>query len=1102
MARDLESSTDRRRSRLDGIAGLAVRRPRRILAVWVLAIAVLGVAGIGLEDKLASHAIYIVGTGTKREREIAVRHFGSESSVVVLLRGPRLQVERQGRQLERFYANMPGAMVFSPRTGGSALPGLSPSPRSAALVVSVKGHIDDDAKAILPSIHEGLDEIVDPPVEASVAGFPAIIDSIERANQSAVRLGELIAVPALLVVLLLVFRSVLAALAPVVVGGAVVIASRGVVDFIAGTTHIEILARGATGMMGLALGVDYSLLIVSRFREEAKAGGSVADAVQSTVTSTGRTVLMAGCGLSLAMIVAPLVLPSAIIFSVALAILVVTVFSVLSALFVVPAFLVMLGPNLDRWSLPARRGRSGGIAAALSERLSARPALVVLPVVLLLAAAAAWSAELKTDAITVAQLPSDDAGRLQQEDVQRTLGPGWVAPVEIAIRASDGPVTTPRRLRALTSFQNRLERDPGVETMTGFAEIDRATRGVAGLELSLAEQQRSATRLGAGLAQARRGAGHSAFGLAQAANGAGALESGIVLARDGASALGGELTEASGGSERLAAGLSRADAGGARLAEGTSGASDGADRLASGLNRLHGQGAGIASSATLLEEAMRTGESRLDETETPVRAAAARLGAAHALLKEIAAEGDPRAAEALTAVDEASAWLTGVDPESDEPSAQGDGASAAIERARAQFDLGLYLAARLRGGGAEMTQAMDKLRDGSVGLQRSLRQLAAGSWTMSGTLGRLERGGEQLSPGIAALAGGAERLLAGIDGLQVGGEELARGLGDGSRRSMLLASGLSRLERGFAGEMDGSSPLSRLRRQAPDLFRSGFLYLAGLDGSAPEKRRQASFLVSLDRGGSAGRMVVVPSYDPADPRASETRDRIEEEAAQLARAADAEVVVGGITPNQLDLDSWLRDQAPVARLALAIVTFAILLMVLRALIVPVLSALLNVLTVAATFGFVALLFNTELLGGPGYVDTTLLPATIVLVFALAIDYEVFVFSRMREEYLRTGSTESAIAGGVSRTAPVVTGAAIVMVIIFLSFAASSFSTMRSFGVAQAIGVAIDAFLIRLVIVPAMMRALGKWAWWMPAWLDRLLPGVSNSVALAGRGRLP
>jgi RND superfamily putative drug exporter len=127
-----------------------------------------------------------------------------------------------------------------------------------------------------------------------------------------------------------------------------------------------------------------------------------------------------------------------------------------------------------------------------------------------------------------------------------------------------------------------------------------------------------------------------------------------------------------------------------------------------------------------------------------------------------------------------------------------------------------------------------------------------------------------------------------------------------------------------------------------------------------------------------------------------------------------------------------------------------------------------------------------------------LPATIVVIFGLAIDYEVFVFARMREEYLRTGSTETAIAEGVIRTAPVVTGAALVMIIVFLSFSVSSFATMRNFGVAQAVGVSIDAFLIRLVVVPAMMRALGKRAWWMPAWLDRLLPGQSNSaVASAG-----
>jgi RND superfamily putative drug exporter len=112
----------------------------------------------------------------------------------------------------------------------------------------------------------------------------------------------------------------------------------------------------------------------------------------------------------------------------------------------------------------------------------------------------------------------------------------------------------------------------------------------------------------------------------------------------------------------------------------------------------------------------------------------------------------------------------------------------------------------------------------------------------------------------------------------------------------------------------------------------------------------------------------------------------------------------------------------------------------------------------------------------------------MVMFGLGIDYEVFIFARMREEYVRTGSPADAVTNGIDHTAHVITGAAIIMISVFLAFSLSSFVTIRDFGVAQSIAVFIDAFMVRLIILPAVMRALGRWAWWMPKWLDRLLPG--------------
>ena len=124
------------------------------------------------------------------------------------------------------------------------------------------------------------------------------------------------------------------------------------------------------------------------------------------------------------------------------------------------------------------------------------------------------------------------------------------------------------------------------------------------------------------------------------------------------------------------------------------------------------------------------------------------------------------------------------------------------------------------------------------------------------------------------------------------------------------------------------------------------------------------------------------------------------------------------------------------RLALSLVSLLILIPVMRSLTIPLLAAVINLLTVSASFGVLALLFNGSLLGGPGYVDATVVPATMMVMFGLAIDYEVFVFARMREEYVRTGSTTAAVRNGLDRTAHVVTGAAMIMISVFLAFSVS------------------------------------------------------------------
>jgi RND superfamily putative drug exporter len=819
-------------------------------------------------------------------------------------------------------------------------------------------------------------------------------------------------------------------------------------------------------------------------------------AVGRTIEFTGPTVATAGAGLALAMVAASQLLPGGIVMSVSIAVVTASVLSVLSAVLVVPAILLLLGPRLDRWAWPRRTG-DRGMVMGLTARLSRRPRAVVLPVVLGLLALALWAFSLDTGIGSVALLPANDPGRRQQEDVQRALGPGWIAPYEIVMQGGDEPVTTPDRLHQLASFQRRVEDDPGVASMTGFAGIERATRRLGGLGRELADQQKGLKRLGDGLGRAHEGAVLNTNGLLQAADGARQLDTGVLAAGSGAGQLAEGLTTASAGSTRLSGGLDRASEGSGSLADGAVKASSGAHRLSDGLSRAQERTGEMVSSARVLENAMDLGDSRLAELESTVATTESQLAASLAALRAMTSgRTDPQYAPALEAAEAATASLTGTDPASGDPSADAQGVNAGIDGARGQFSLGSYLSRRLRKNGRQASDGITKLARGSSRLDSGLAKLADGSRQVSVGIDRLSRGGQALAPGLQRLSSGAGQLASGLGQLRTGSTALASGLGGGAQKSKLLAGALHKIGSGVERQADeGSASAS----PPQGMFRSGYFYLASIDGSSAERRGRAGFLVSLDRGGHAARMLVIPRHTPSEPEAAETQARIERDADRLARLTGTTVVVGGATPAQLEIDDAFRDQAPLARLILALVTVIILVPLLRSLIVPVIAALLNVLTVAATFGLLALFFDGSFLGGPGFVDTTVIPATIMVIFGLAIDYEVFIFSRMREEYLRTGSAEAAIVEGLNRTAPVVTGAAVIMIAVFLAFATSSFSTIRGFGVAQAVAVAIDAFAIRLVVIPAVMRALGSRAWWIPRWLDRLLPGGGASPAPAEGG---
>jgi RND superfamily putative drug exporter len=281
-----------------------------------------------------------------------------------------------------------------------------------------------------------------------------------------------------------------------------------------------------------------------------------------------------------------------------------------------------------------------------------------------------------------------------------------------------------------------------------------------------------------------------------------------------------------------------------------------------------------------------------------------------------------------------------------------------------------------------------------------------------------------------------------------------------------------------------------MRQVNTRIFESGYLTLAALDSAPPAQRTGSTFAVNLDDGGTATRIAVIHEGDPSEP-GDPLRDRLKEVSDQLGRDTGTETALGGPAVRLQDFDTEASSRLWLLIVVLVAVTYLVLVPVLRSLLLPLLAVALNVLTVAAAFGVLVLLFQGDAppLGGPGELDAIMVLAIFAIVFGLSIDYEVFLLARMREGFARTGTTDGAIEYGLRRTAGVITGAALIMTGVFAAFALADITSMRQLGIGLTVAVILDATIVRLVLLPALIRLCGNASWWLPAPLARLLPDL-------------
>jgi RND superfamily putative drug exporter len=316
---------------------------------------------------------------------------------------------------------------------------------------------------------------------------------------------------------------------------------------------------------------------------------------------------------------------------------------------------------------------------------------------------------------------------------------------------------------------------------------------------------------------------------------------------------------------------------------------------------------------------------------------------------------------------------------------------------------------------------------------------------------------------------------------------------------------------------DGSQPTSTTQRRAYDLLSEGFgpgfngPLMIVVDAKNSDDPKAAATTVTdgikglkdvvtvtpaaFNKAGDTATITVIPDSKPSSVQTEDLVHAIRDQGADVKADTGASVLVTGTTAMNIDFSQKLTD-ALVPYLALVVgLAFLLLIVIFRSILVPLKAALGFLLSVLAALGAVVAVFQWGWLAGLIGVEETgpimsMMPIFMVgVVFGLAMDYEVFLVTRMREAYVHGESPSESITTGFRHSARVVAAAAVIMMAVFGGFISSSESMIKMIGFGLAIAVFFDAFVVRMAIVPAVLALLGKKAWWLPKWLDRVLPNV-------------
>jgi len=330
---------------------------------------------------------------------------------------------------------------------------------------------------------------------------------------------------------------------------------------------------------------------------------------------------------------------------------------------------------------------------------------------------------------------------------------------------------------------------------------------------------------------------------------------------------------------------------------------------------------------------------------------------------------------------------------------------------------------------------------------------------------------------------------------------------------LLMAFPLLRMDLGFTDAGNGSKELHT--RRAYDLlakgfgpgFNGGIFVVVDVAEGGKESIERATEEFAAVPGvaevgppflNEAGDTAIFTAYPTTAPQADETSDlveRLREDVVPGLEGTGAQIYLTGSTAGNVDAATQIQARMPLLFIGVIGLSFLLLTAVFRSVVIAIKAAIMNLLSIGAAYGVLVAIFQWgwggSLIGvDKGPIEVFLPMMMFAILFGLSMDYEVFLISRIREEYLKTGDTGTAVANGLTATARVITAAAAIMVTVFLAFVLGPDRIIKEFGIGLATAIFVDATIVRIFLVPSTMELLKEANWWMPKWLDRLLPNIN------------